>query len=174
MRNLFPNHRERCTGQDIAFVAEDAVVQQGISAAVVQTEEGGIVIAAPRTPGFAEIDMGGEYGKANVGADMSFFVEYGWAEAIEAEAAAALPAAAFGDAALFAVNHLVQARDAMANGMLAHFNADVAAAHLVRYGGGGAGAEERVEDEIAGVGGDVEDALDEAFRFWSSENFIAK
>ena len=40
---------------------------------------------------------------------MSFLVEYGWAEAIEAEAAAALPADAFGDAALFAVNHFVQA-----------------------------------------------------------------
>ena len=42
---------------------------------------------------------------------MSFLVEYGWAEAVEAEAAAALPADAFGDAALFAVNHFVQTRD---------------------------------------------------------------
>ena len=62
----------------------------------------------------------------------------------------------------------------MGDGVIAHFNADVAAAHFVRYGGGGAGAEEGVEDEVAGVGGDVEDALDEAFGFWSSENFIAK
>ena len=40
VRNFFPNRGERCTGQDVAFVAEDAVVQQGISAAVVQAEEG--------------------------------------------------------------------------------------------------------------------------------------
>ena len=96
---------------------------------------------------------------------MPFLVEHGRAEAVEAEAAAALPADAFGDAALFAVNHFVQARDAMGDGVIAHFNADVAAAHLVRYGGGGAGAEEGVEDEVAGVGGDVEDALNEAFGF---------
>ena len=100
---------------------------------------------------------------------MSFFVEYGWAKAVEAEATAALPADAFGDAALFSLNHFVQARDAVANGVVAHFNADVAAAHLVRDGGGGAGAEEGVEDEVAGVGGDVEDALDEAFGFWCVE-----
>ena len=51
----------------------------------------------------------------------------------------------------------------MRDGVLAHFNADVAAAHLVRYGGGGAGAEEGVEDEVAGVGEKLEDALDESF-----------
>ena len=48
---------------------------------------------------------------------MSFLVKYGRAEAVEAEAAAALPADAFGDAALFAVNHFVQARDAMGDGV---------------------------------------------------------
>ena len=157
--NFFPNRSESCTGQDVASVAEDTVVQQGISAAVVQAEEGGSGVAAPRTPSFTEIDVGGEHGKANVGADVSFLVEYGWAEAIEAEATAALPADALGDAALFTVNHFVQARDAMGDGVLAHFNADVAAAHLVGDGGGGAGAEEGVEDEVSGVGRDVEDAL---------------
>ena len=106
-RNLFSNRGEGCTGQDIAFVAEDSVVQQSISVAVVQAEEGGSAVAAPRTPGFAEIDVGGEHGKANVGADMPFLVEHGRAEAIEAEAAAALPADAFGDAALFAADDFV-------------------------------------------------------------------
>ena len=38
---------------------------------------------------------------------MPFLVEYGWAEAVEAEAAAALPADAFGDAALFADDDFV-------------------------------------------------------------------
>ena len=98
--NFFPNHSEGCTGQDVASIAEDAVVQQGISVTVVQAEEGGSGVAAPRTPGFAEIDVGGEHGKANIGADMPFLVEYGRAEAVEAEAAATLPADAFGDAAL--------------------------------------------------------------------------
>ena len=51
----------------------------------------------------------------------------------------------------------------MADGVRAHFDADVAAAHLVRYRSGGAGAEEGVENEVAGVGGDVEDALQKAF-----------
>lgn len=64
--DFFPNHSERCTGQDIASVAEDAVVQQGISAAVVQAEEGGSGVAVPRMSGFAEIDVGGEHRKANV------------------------------------------------------------------------------------------------------------
>ena len=63
----------------------------------------------------------------------------------------------------------------MANGVFAHFDANVAAAHLVRYSGGGAGAEEGVEDEVAGVGGDVEDAFkDEAFGFWSSERDLTE
>ena len=53
----------------------------------------------------------------------------------------------------------------MGDGVIAHFNADVAAAHLVRDGCGGAGAEEGVEDEVAGVGGDVEDLLKQLFRF---------
>ena len=55
----------------------------------------------------------------------------------------------------------------MADGVFAHFNADVATAHLVGDGSGGAGAEEGVEDKVAGFGGDVEDALDEAFGFRS-------
>jgi hypothetical protein len=51
----------------------------------------------------------------------------------------------------------------MADGVRAHFDADVAAAHLVGHRRGGAGAEEGVENEVARVGGDVEGALKEAF-----------
>ena len=62
----------------------------------------------------------------------------------------------------------------MRHGVLAHLNADVAAAHFVRHCRSGAGAEKGVEDEVAGVGGDMEDTLNKAFGFWSSENFTAK
>jgi hypothetical protein len=44
--------------------------------------------------------------------------------------------------------------------VLAHFNTDVATAHLVGNGGGRAGAEEAVEDEVVGVGGDVNDSTE--------------
>ena len=48
----------------------------------------------------------------------------------------------------------------MRNGVLAHFNADIATPHLVRHCRSSAGPEKGVEDEIAGVGGDVEHVLD--------------
>jgi hypothetical protein len=54
-------------------------------------------------------------------------------------------------------------------GVFAHFDADPAAAHLVRHGGRGAGAEEAVEDEVVGVGGDVQDALEQSFGFRGAE-----
>ena len=58
----------------------------------------------------------------------------------------------------------------MRHRVLAHLNADIAPAHLVGHCGGGAGAEEGVEDKVAGVGGDVENTLDEAFGFGGVEN----
>jgi len=60
------------------------------------------------------------------------------AQAEEAEAAAALPVDCLGDAALLAIHHLFQARDAVGDGVLAQLNADVAPAHLVHHGNGGA------------------------------------
>ena len=48
----------------------------------------------------------------------------------------------------------------MRNGVLAHFNADIAASHLVRHCRSRAGAEKGVEDEVAGVGGDVENCVE--------------
>src|SRR5690606_27834388 len=41
--------------------------------------------------------------------------------------------------------------------------------HLVRHRGGGAGAEEAVEDEVAWVGGDLQDTLDQPLRLWCRE-----
>ena len=128
-----------------------------------QAEEGRRAVAAPRTPGLAEIDVGGQHGKGDIGADLPRFVEHRRAEAVEAKPAAAPPADAFGNAALLAADDFAQARHAMADRMRAHFDADIAAAHLVRHRRGSAGAQEGVEDEVTRVGGDVEDALKEAF-----------
>ncbi len=50
-------------------------------------------------------------------------------------------------------------RQAVGGGVLAHLDADPAPAHLVGDGGRGAGAEEAVEDQVAGVGGNVKNAL---------------
>ncbi len=85
---------------------------------------------------------------------------HGRAEAIEAKPAAALPVDAFGDAALLAFDDFVQARDAMRDRVLAQLNADVTPPHLVRDRRRCARAEEGIEDEIAGGGGDVEDAME--------------
>lgn len=56
-----------------------------------------------------------------------------------------------------------QARGAMRNGMIAHLNADIAAAHLMGDGGGGAGAKEGVEDKIARRGKKIKNPFHESF-----------
>ena len=48
--------------------------------------------------------------------------------------------------------------------VVAHFNSNIAAVHLVGYGGGSAGAEESIQHQITFVGGDLHDALNQAFR----------
>ena len=52
------------------------------------------------------------------------------------------------------------------------FNADPAPAHLMGDSGCGAGAEERVEDEIAGISGNFKDALQETFWLGSVKDVI--
>ena len=74
-----------------------------------------------------------------------------------------------GDPTLLALDDLDHARRGMAAGMVPHLDPDPAAAHLVRHGRRGAGAEEGVENEVAGVGGDVQDALHKAFRLRSCQ-----
>ena len=60
----------------------------------------------------------------------------------------------------------------MGNGVLAHFDADIATTHLVGNRGSSAGAEKRVKDEVTGVGGDVENALDQAFGLGGQEDIV--
>ncbi|OIQ86032.1 hypothetical protein GALL_321300 [mine drainage metagenome] len=122
--------------------------------------------------GFAHFkmpDIGGHRGKAHRGVDVAVGVERGLAQGVEAETAATLPSHGFADAALLAVDDFLQARDAVGAGVLAHFDADPAAAHLVGHGGCGARAKEGVENEVAGVGGDVDDAMEKALWFGAVE-----
>ena len=114
-------------------------------------------------------DEGGQRGKAHFGVDAAIGVKNRRAQPHEAKAAAALPVHGLADAALLAIQHLLQARQAVRGGVLAHFDADPAPAHLVGDGGRGAGAEETVQNQVAGVGGDVEDALDQPFGFGGAE-----
>src|ERR1700693_4050602 len=84
--------------------------------------------------------------------DPAFGVEHGRAKLVEAESPAALPPHGLGNAALLALNDLSQARRAMRNGVVAHFDADIATPHLVCDGGGRAGAQKRGEKQ-GGLGG---------------------
>ena len=51
--------------------------------------------------------------------------------------------------------------------MLSHFDADPAPPHFMGNSGGGARAKEGVEDEVAGVGRDMEDTLDKTLVDWN-------
>ena len=53
-----------------------------------------------------------------------------------------------------AVDDLLQARNDVRVAVLAQFDHDPAAAHLVGDRAGGAGASEGVENQVAGIGGD--------------------
>jgi len=51
----------------------------------------------------------------------------------------------------------------MRHRMIAHFNANKPPPHFLRHSSSGARAKEAVEDKVAGVGGDLKDAFDQAF-----------
>jgi hypothetical protein len=67
---------------------------------------------------------------------MAVLIEHRHAQAIEAEAAAALPADGLGYAALLALDDLLQPRHTVGHGVVAHLDADVAPPHLVGDGCG--------------------------------------
>ena len=147
-------------------VAEDAVVEEGVGAAVVRAEyRRPVAGAGPRPARLAEPHVRGEDRKADVRLDPSFLVEHGRAEAIEPEPAPALPTDPLGDPARFPFDHLAEARPAVGDRVLAHLDADPAPAHLVRDRGGGTRAEEGIEDEVAGVGGNMDYPFNQPLRF---------
>ena len=122
-----------------------------------------------------EPQVRGQRREAHVLADAAVGIEHGLAQTHEAEAAAAVPAHRLGNAALLAFDDFRQPRQAVGFRVIAHLDADPAAAHLVGDGRGGAGAEEAVEDEVVGVSGDVEDALEQPLGLWGSKTiFTAK
>lgn len=93
-------------------------------------------------------------------------------ERVETEAATALPTRGGGNAALFASDDFLQAWTAMGSGMFAHLDADVAATHLVSDGRSGAGAEKAVEHEVTGVGGKLQNTLNQALWLRRLKNVI--
>ena len=103
-----------------------------------------------------EPDVRGQVREADRRVDAPLLVEDRLAQPVEAEPAAALPAHRLRDAALLPLDDLAQPRHAVRDRVLAQLDADVAPPHLVRHRRGRAGAEEGVEDQVAGVGGDVE------------------
>ena len=96
-----------------------------------------VVARASSAPaGFAHPDEGRQIGVANVGIDLVVGIEHRRAEREKAKATAALPVHGLADAALLAFDNLLQSRQAVRDGVLAHLDADPAPAHLVRDGGG--------------------------------------
>ena len=130
-----------------------------MGAAVLDTKQRAVATAIPRSVGLRKPDMRRQHREADVLPDVALFVEDGWAQPVEAKTATALPASGFRNAALFAVDDLLQARRAVGVGMLAHFDANVSAAHLVSDGGGCAGSEEGIKHEVVRIGCNVDDAL---------------
>src|SRR5690606_19288980 len=122
-----------------------------------------------RRVGVLAPDVGGQRREAHCRMDATVGVEHRLAQPHEAKATAALPAHRLRDPTLFAFHDLLQAGQTMRARVLAHLDADPAPAHLVRHRGGGAGAEEAVEDEVAWVGGDLQDTLDQPLRLWCRE-----
>jgi len=77
-----------------------------------------------------------------------------------------LPASRSGHAALvLAVDHLFQARHDVGDGMIAQFDHDPAPPHLVSDGPRRAGPGEGVKNEVAGVRGNLKDAMNQPFGF---------
>ena len=151
------------------FVSQDTVVEQRPGAPVVDAEQRGtgasLPRAVPRPAGFREPDMSSEDRKPDIRPDAPVRDERRRAEPVEAEAAAARPADALGNTALLAVDHFVQPRRAMADGMVAHLDADISPSHFVRDGGRRAGTEERVEHEIVRVSRNLQYTRKQSFWF---------
>lgn len=144
---------EHGRGQHVAArgpaVAEDAVVQPHVGRALVHAKQRRARRQVhQRMAGFAHPDKGRQVSKTNVGMQVAIGIEQRGTKLQRAKAAATFPAHGLADATLFTVDYLVQPRQAMRERMLAALDADPAPAHLVRDGGGGAAAEEAVEDEV--------------------------
>jgi hypothetical protein len=161
-----------------ALVAEDAVVEQVDGAALVHAQQrralhgaGGRLVGGA---GFAQPQEGGQVGKAHLGVQLAVFAEQRRTQLHDAKAAAALPVHGGADAALFALHHLAQAREAVGDGVFAPLDADPSAAHLVGDGGGGPGAQEGIEHKLTSQRGHFNDVPNEHLRLWRPEGRFAR
>ena len=92
---------------------------------------------------------------------------------IESVSSASLPALRLGNAAgVFPGNNLIHAHFAMGIGMIAHFHANPTPPHFLCDGSGSTGTEEGIKNQIAGIGGNMDDALNKLFGFRSGKNVI--
>lgn len=158
------------SGQDIAAfwtaVAENAVVEQVIGFARMFAEKGQVERSAGRLPGLEVPEIGGQRGEAHRRVDAAIGEKHRLVQRVVAKSAAPLPVDRLGNATLFAGNDLFQARDAVSFGVFTHFHADPAPAHFVSHGGGRAGAEEGVENEIIRFRRNFQNSLHQTLRFW--------
>ena len=115
-----------------------------IGGAVMDAQQRGVRRSGKGNARFDEPDMGGQGRETDTGGNVARLVKHRVAQTIEPEAAPAFPAHGFGNPALLALNDFAQARGAMGDGVLAHFDADIAAAHFVGHGGGRAGTQEGI------------------------------
>ena len=94
-------------------------------------------------------------GKGYLFADGSVFVEDAFPKFIEAEPASALPVHGLRYAALFTIDNFLKTGNAVCYRVFSHFYADVAAAHFMGHGRRGAGTEEGIQNQIAGIRRDI-------------------
>nr|VFJ69530.1 MAG: hypothetical protein BECKFW1821C_GA0114237_10196 [Candidatus Kentron sp. FW] len=146
-------------------VAEHPVVEQGKATSFVDAEKRRYLFPSswPRRTDLAEPDVAGNTGKV-----ISRRMWLSWSSNTgRPKTVVPLLAYGLGNTALFPFDDLSKARGTVGDSMFPHLDADPTPAHFMGDSGDGTGAEEAVEDEIAGVCGDVEDELDETFRFWA-------
>ena len=98
--------------------------------------------------------MRGEMFKSDRRIDPPIGIEDWRAEPIEMEPAATLPTHCGRNPALFTVDHFAKARYAMGDGMVSHFNPDVAPPHLMCDGSGCAGAEVGIKHKVTLICGE--------------------
>ena len=88
------------------------------------------------------------------------FVNERRCDLIEAVPSAALPVLRLGNAAgVLPSNDLIHAHFAMGIGVIAHFHANPMPPHFLCDGSGSTGTEKGIENQIAGIGGNMDDAL---------------
>ena len=101
-------------------------------------------------------DVSRQCGEAHRRIDAPVLVERRLAQRAKTDSTAALPVHRLADAALLTLDYLLQARNAMRAGMIAHLNTDITTTHLVSDSGSRTTAKEAVEHDVIGFGGECQ------------------